>query len=438
MAASTGRGGTAARSGFGKGARAFASALALLAAGMIAGCSTPSVKVVAKKPRESAGKEYFSEAAYGVKASPRVEVSSYDTTTKEVALVPIPKPLGASATATGQSYALAAPAKKLRRGGGREQIGKPYKVAGRWYKPADQPGYTASGKASWYGDAFHGRLTANGEVYDMNNLTAAHPTLPLPSYARVTNLSNGISVIVRINDRGPYAHGRVIDLSKRAAHVLGTKQQGVGEVKVDYIGKAPVDGNDDRFLLASYRPAGTGSRDEDMRLYAGFLGRAMPAQALVMVAAAPVVSLAAPMPQAAFAQGDAFAAPVPADMILPESRPLELGVQLPAPAAMALPVARPDGTVPLGYAPQAGKASPFDAILKQAAADGAPVVIHVATLPATADQQAIWKALKSYGRVSLALEGQGLVVRLETGARKADAVLKGLWASGYRDAFALR
>ncbi|WP_299715180.1 septal ring lytic transglycosylase RlpA family protein, partial [Tardiphaga sp.] len=92
------------------------------------------------------------------------------------------------------------------KGGGTYRVGKPYTVGGRVYVPEENLNYRAEGLASWYGDDFHGRLTANGEVFDMASLTAAHPTLPIPSYARVTNLGNGKSLIVRINDRGPY-HG---------------------------------------------------------------------------------------------------------------------------------------------------------------------------------------------------------------------------------------
>ena len=94
------------------------------------------------------------------------------------------------------------------------------------YYPAENPSYTAIGMASWYGAAFHGRRTANGEVYDMASLSAAHPTMPLPSYARVTNLGNGYSVIVRVNDRGPYHAGRVMDVSSRVADVLDMKAHG--------------------------------------------------------------------------------------------------------------------------------------------------------------------------------------------------------------------
>lgn len=136
-------------------------------------------------------------------------------------------------------------------GGGRYQVGKPYKIAGKWYKPKEVTRYEKTGVASWYGDAFHGRKTANGEIYNMNAYSAAHPTLPLPSYVRVTNLANGNSVVVRVNDRGPFAHNRLIDLSKRAAGVLDFRRQGVAKVHVSYLGRAPVDGGDAKFLEAS-------------------------------------------------------------------------------------------------------------------------------------------------------------------------------------------
>lgn len=190
-----------------------------------AGCSSPQPKLglaglggIYAANGETSGGEYFSAASLGVDASPRVAMASY---------VP--------------------------RGGGRDQIGKPYTVAGKTYYPTANPKKTQVGRASWYGAAFHGRLTANGEVYDMTHLTAAHKTFPLPSYARVTNLENGRSVIVRVNDRGPFADDRIIDLSKRAADMLDYTRSGTAKVRVDYAGRAPLHGQDDAFLLASAR-----------------------------------------------------------------------------------------------------------------------------------------------------------------------------------------
>lgn len=194
---------------------------AMAAVVFLAACGTPEPKL-GLAGSTSTTKEYFSEAEYGVKASPRVSDKR----------------------------------SRLPRGGGRYQVGKPYQIKGRWYRPQEDPDYKAVGAASWYGDAFHGRLTANGEIYDMTHLTAAHPTLPLPSYARVTNLKNGNSVVVRINDRGPFARGRIIDLSRRAAELLDYTHAGVAKVEVEYLGKAPLHGRDDEFLLASYRPGG--------------------------------------------------------------------------------------------------------------------------------------------------------------------------------------
>ena len=168
------------------------------------------------------GHEYFSEAKYGA-ASPRVVEDGQ----------PVP------------------------RGGGQYLVGHPYTIAGHTYYPRENPNYSAVGLASWYGDAFHGRRTANGEVYDMRSLSAAHPTMPLPSYARVTNLANGYSVIVRVNDRGPYHSGRVMDVSSRAADVLDFKGTGTARIRVDYVGPAPMEGSDDDELLASLRTDGS-------------------------------------------------------------------------------------------------------------------------------------------------------------------------------------
>lgn len=124
--------------------------------------------------------------------------------------------------------------------GGIYKIGTPYEIEGAWYYPQEDRTYDNVGTASWYGPKFHGRRTANGEIFDMDLLTAAHPTLPMPIRAKVTNLENGKSVIVRINDRGPFAKNREIDMSRRAAEVLGFKQQGTAKVRVQYLGRAPL------------------------------------------------------------------------------------------------------------------------------------------------------------------------------------------------------
>lgn len=185
------------------------------------------------------------------------------------------------------------------KGGGTFRVGKPYVVAGRTYVPVDNPRYRAEGLASWYGDDFHGRLTANGEIFDMTSISAAHPTMPLPSYARVTNKLNGKSLIVRVNDRGPYHGNRVIDVSNRAAKLLEFDGRGTAHVRVEYVGRASLDGSDDRQLLATLRT-----------------GTPAPSPSTVMVASAkPFVPELSP-PLRGSIRGD-----VP----VPEQRPYTLG-----------------------------------------------------------------------------------------------------------------
>ncbi len=121
--------------------------------------------------------------------------------------------------------------------GGVYKVGNPYQIMGRWYYPKEDYNYSEVGMASWYGDDFHAKKTANGEKYDMNTLTAAHRTLPLPSIVKVTNLENGRSLVVRVNDRGPYVKERIIDLSKRAASLLGYQTKGTAKVKVEVLEK---------------------------------------------------------------------------------------------------------------------------------------------------------------------------------------------------------
>lgn len=145
------------------------------------------------------------------------------------------------------------PGEAVPKGGGVYRVGNPYVVGGRTYVPQEDPHYRAEGLASWYGEDFHGRETANGEIYDMHGITAAHPTLPLPSYVRVTNLGNGRSVIVRVNDRGPYHSNRIIDVSAKAARLLDFHGDGVAQVRVEYVSRAPLEGSDDSVLLATLR-----------------------------------------------------------------------------------------------------------------------------------------------------------------------------------------
>src|SRR5476651_1763955 len=184
------------------------------------------------------------------------------------------------------------------KGGGTYRVGKPYTVAGRVYVPEEDTSYREEGMASWYGDDFHGRLTANGEVFDMASLTAASPTLPMPCYARVTNLSNGKSLIVRVNDRGPYHGNRLMDVSSRAAELLEFKGNGIARVRVEYVARAPLEGSDDRQLVATLR---TG----------------VPAPSPSMVRVASARSFVPEIPS----QGRAIRGEVP----MPEGRPYSLG-----------------------------------------------------------------------------------------------------------------
>lgn len=185
---------------------------ATLAATALGGCAGSQGVVSSGFSGTSAGAPMFPEEKWGVSSSRRV----------------------------------AGPDERIPKGGGVYKVGEPYKVGGRWYNPRQQPDYDRVGIASWYGSDFHGRHTANGEVFDMHALTAAHPTLPLPSYAYVTNLSNNRTILVRINDRGPYVGDRMIDLSKASADALSLRGRGTGRVRVRYAGPAPLDGNDGR------------------------------------------------------------------------------------------------------------------------------------------------------------------------------------------------
>lgn len=183
--------------------------LAISLAALLAACSgsgnDPTPQGRLKRPA-------FTEDEYGVSTSPRVSDSSG----------------------------------RMPKGGGTFKLGSPYRVAGRWYVPSEDPSYDRTGVGSWYGDDFHGRKTANGEIFDMHALTAAHPTLPLPSYAYVTNLQNGRTILVRVNDRGPYVRDRIIDLSHASARALGYEGAGRAHVRVRYAGRAPLNGDDRR------------------------------------------------------------------------------------------------------------------------------------------------------------------------------------------------
>ena len=237
--------------------------------------------------------------------------------------------------------------------------------------------------ASWYGAAFHGRRTANGEVYDMASITAAHPTMPLPSYARVTNLGNGYSVIVRVNDRGPYHGGRVMDVSSRAADVLGFKGEGTARIKVEYIGRAPLEGSDDGALLASLRTDGSlatleGYSSPVMVASASEPGASLFGGLFGSERSEPPVARSALRPRAPAPVRVAEAAPPSPPEPVPEAQPEPVRER---PAVTTVAFHRPHGVVPLP------PARPFDlgASSVPAAVAGAsasqPKLTRIAVLP---------------------------------------------------------
>jgi rare lipoprotein A len=382
------------------------SACALIVAGaVVVGCAAPAPKAQVKATKS---KEYFPESVYGVKASPRVSTK----------------------------------ASNLPRGGGRDQLGKPYKVRGQWFYPKEDPNYVKIGAASWYGDAFHGRLTANGEVYDMTHLTAAHPTMPLPSYARVTNTDNGHSVVVRVNDRGPFARGRVIDLSRRAAEMLDYKHAGVAKVKVEYMGRAPLHGQDDQFLMASYRPGNGGAPSEEIAT--GVM--------IAMAGPSPSAPLPAGFPGAPRA-GVTTVATGSDEFVLPS-----VGPALPERPALDEPSLL---VATLSYADErVGRAGdPFSALeggldpsaivaswRKQAGPalqQGSDAYVAVGTFADRAEAERFVRDLGSTGRVELVVEPDAgrdwFTVNVHPDGRNGlDGLLQAAWAAGAADAMPVR
>ncbi len=267
------------------------SGVALLATACSQGSGPPSRGVGYDASRPSLTRPLFTEREYGVSSSPRI----------------------------------AGPSGPVRKGGGSFKLGSPYKVAGRWYVPREEPGYDRQGTGSWYGDDFHGRKTANGEIFDMNALSAAHPTLPLPSYAYVTNQTNGRTILVRVNDRGPYVSDRIIDLSHASARALGYESQGRAPVRVRYAGRAPLNGDDRRerqyyaeqswsgrsgYAVASYRPP-SAPISVPQPFPAGTPGRWSPVAYRAALAGKPA-PLQAPLARAAFAAPDIETSSAPA------------------------------------------------------------------------------------------------------------------------------
>lgn len=175
---------------------------------------------------------------------------------------------------------------------GTYKVGNPYQIAGAWYYPKEDYDYREEGVASWYGPGFHGQLTANGETYDQMDLTAAHRTLPLPSMVRVTNLDNGRSIVLRVNDRGPFAKNRIIDISQRGAQLLDFVRQGTARVRVEILSEESLALK--RALLDG------GSVPDDMPVIVA--APRAPVQGAVLTAPAPVSATITPAVQAPPAQ----------------------------------------------------------------------------------------------------------------------------------------
>ena len=283
----------------------------------------------AAQPQHVASRAGGVDAKYGVTASPRVVADGS----------PVP------------------------RGGGKYLVGKPYTIAGKTYYPTEQA-YSATGMASWYGADFHGRRTANGEIFDKGSISAAHPTMPLPSYARVTNLRNNASIIVRVNDRGPYHGGRVMDVSQRVAEALDFKNNGTARVRVEYVSKAGLGGSDDRKLLATLRQDG-GAAQLDSGAFAPptLLAEAAPKPQPVARQALPaaplVVALAKPV-AAVLPEPDDEPVAAPAGSTVPKAVPVpvQTGQSL---ARAPLPPTRPFdlGTIPGAGVPIAAAKPPL-------------------------------------------------------------------------------
>ena len=211
-------------------------------------------------------------------------------------------------------------------GAGMYKVGTPYQIDGTWYYPSEDFNYDETGIASWYGEAFHGKFTANGEVFDLNTITAAHRTLPLPTVVQVTNLDNGRTIQVRINDRGPFARGRILDLSRRSAQLLGFEGRGTAKVRVKIL------------VPESIQAAALARQGGGEEAVAGAVIPAPKAAPVERVAAASL----APPPGARQAPAPSSASlpvPVPAPSLVP--RPVSMALAAPTAAPVALMPVKP-------------------------------------------------------------------------------------------------
>jgi len=206
---------------------------------------------------------------------------------------------------------------------GAYKVGQPYQIDGTWYYPGVDFAYDETGIASWYGEDFHGKYTANGEVLDLNALTAAHRTLPMPSVVRVTNLDNGRSIALRVNDRGPYARGRIIDVSRRAAQLLGFEGPGTAKVRVSIL------------VPESIQAASLARREGGGEVAAAEPAQAAPVVPVTRQALAPASGVrvasteppSLPLPHPAPPPAAAAAQPLPASVALVPVKPTQIYIQ---------------------------------------------------------------------------------------------------------------
>jgi len=314
------------------------------------------------------------------------------------------------------------------------KIGEPYQINGVWYYPAEDYNYVETGIASFYGGEtrgtnFHGRQTANGELYDMNGLTAAHRTLPLPSLVRVTNLENGRAIELRVNDRGPFARGRILDVSRRAAQLLGFEQQGTARVQVE--------------ILAQ----------ESLALKEAMLGRQRPPETQV-VAAVPreaVASDALPPPEGARATERAVTALPPPSATLPPvsasasdggtgrrsrpaqqpgARPAPPVVAQPAPAALGQGAPQPGAPQPARVSARGGGTAPASGpVVTQVPVEPTSIFVQAGAFANYDNAYRLSVRLSRYGRTKVAaiMSGTQQLFRVRVGpvntVQEADSLL---------------
>jgi rare lipoprotein A len=264
------------------------------------------------------------------------------------------------------------------------KVGEPYQVGGVWYYPQEQAAYDETGVASWYGIDYQGKLTANGEVFDRNSISGAHPTLPMPVNVRVTNLENGRSIVVRVNDRGPYVNGRIIDLSEHAADLLGYRINGLARVRVTLLGRADL-----------YGPGPATPAQET------------PPEVAVAVPAAPVVQVdAAPLPPVAGTREAPppimASLPQPVEqMILPAIPQIPDGqvVEMPVPAVTALYVQAGAFTSPVNAGSVAARLRSAGARVFPGVKDGRPIYrVRVGPFQSVDDADAALLEIQALGQ----------------------------------------